>query len=219
MAIPMPTKRAARSAASSRRQGRGRADFPCRHQIADGKRVLANGGRVLNVTAMAPTVEEARNRAYRAVDLIDWPEGFCRRDIAWRAVGPAAVTASARSEARVDPCPIHQTFAAPAGAAALPLWRRAGTRRHQERRARHLLAAHAAALPAQPHQSVAGRGEGRLDHRRYRHQLAGDARTVGEDLRRKLGGKPVNARDRHASSSRPCRAGRLAVRALGRRCG
>ncbi len=54
---------------------------------ADGNRVLANGGRVLNVTAMAPTVEEARTRAYRAVDLIDWPEGFCRRDIAWRAVG------------------------------------------------------------------------------------------------------------------------------------
>jgi len=53
----------------------------------DGKRVLANGGRVLAVTAMAPTVEEARNRAYRAVDLIDWPEGFCRRDIAWRVVG------------------------------------------------------------------------------------------------------------------------------------
>jgi phosphoribosylamine--glycine ligase len=53
----------------------------------DRKRVLANGGRVLNVTAMAATVEEARNRAYRAVDLIDWPDGFCRRDIAWRAVG------------------------------------------------------------------------------------------------------------------------------------
>jgi phosphoribosylamine--glycine ligase len=53
----------------------------------DGKRVLANGGRVLNVSAVAPTVEEARARAYRAVDLIDWPEGFCRRDIAWRAVG------------------------------------------------------------------------------------------------------------------------------------
>ncbi|WIM12298.1 phosphoribosylamine--glycine ligase [Enhydrobacter sp.] len=52
----------------------------------DGKRVLANGGRVLNVTAMAPTVEDARSRAYRAVDLIDWPQGFCRRDIAWRAV-------------------------------------------------------------------------------------------------------------------------------------
>ena len=53
---------------------------------ADGTHILANGGRVLNVTAMAPTVEEARARAYKAVDLIDWPEGFCRRDIAWRAV-------------------------------------------------------------------------------------------------------------------------------------
>jgi phosphoribosylamine--glycine ligase len=53
----------------------------------DGDRMLANGGRVLNVTAMARTVQEARDRAYRAVDLIDWPEGFCRRDIAWRAVG------------------------------------------------------------------------------------------------------------------------------------
>ncbi|MFO1158839.1 MAG: phosphoribosylamine--glycine ligase [Reyranellaceae bacterium] len=53
----------------------------------DGKRVLANGGRVLNVTAMGPTVGVARDRAYRAVDLIDWPEGFCRRDIAWRAIG------------------------------------------------------------------------------------------------------------------------------------
>jgi phosphoribosylamine--glycine ligase len=52
---------------------------------AEGSRILANGGRVLNVTALAPTVQEARERAYRAVDLIDWPEGFCRRDIAWRA--------------------------------------------------------------------------------------------------------------------------------------
>ena len=53
---------------------------------SDGTRILANGGRVLNVSALAPTIEEARTRAYRAVDLIDWPEGFCRRDIAWRAV-------------------------------------------------------------------------------------------------------------------------------------
>jgi len=52
---------------------------------AEGGRILANGGRVLNITALAPTVQEARERAYRAVDLIDWPEGFCRRDIAWRA--------------------------------------------------------------------------------------------------------------------------------------
>jgi phosphoribosylamine--glycine ligase len=52
---------------------------------AEDSRILANGGRVLNVTALAPTLQEARARAYRAVDLIDWPEGFCRRDIAWRA--------------------------------------------------------------------------------------------------------------------------------------
>jgi phosphoribosylamine--glycine ligase len=52
----------------------------------DGDRVLANGGRVLSITAMAPTVEQARERAYRAVDLVDWPQGFCRRDIAWRAL-------------------------------------------------------------------------------------------------------------------------------------
>jgi phosphoribosylamine--glycine ligase len=52
----------------------------------EGERIVASGGRVLNVTAMAPTVEEARRRAYAAIDRIDWPEGFCRRDIAWRAL-------------------------------------------------------------------------------------------------------------------------------------
>jgi phosphoribosylamine---glycine ligase len=51
-----------------------------------GNDLLANGGRVLNVCAMGKTVIEARERAYRAVDLIDWREGFCRRDIGWRAV-------------------------------------------------------------------------------------------------------------------------------------
>ncbi len=50
-------------------------------------RLVANGGRVLNVTALGRDVAEARERAYRAVDLIDWPEGFCRRDIGWRALG------------------------------------------------------------------------------------------------------------------------------------
>ena len=44
-------------------------------------RILANGGRVLDVTAMGPTMADARARAYAAVDRIDWPEGFCRRDI------------------------------------------------------------------------------------------------------------------------------------------
>ncbi|MHC5654594.1 phosphoribosylamine--glycine ligase [Stappia sp.] len=53
---------------------------------AEGARILANGGRVLNVTAMGATVAEARARAYAAIDRIDWPEGFCRRDIAWRAL-------------------------------------------------------------------------------------------------------------------------------------
>ena len=48
--------------------------------------VVANGGRVLNVTASAGTVSEAQRLAYAAVDRIDWPEGFCRRDIGWRAV-------------------------------------------------------------------------------------------------------------------------------------
>jgi len=51
----------------------------------DGK-LVANGGRVLNVCASGKTVSEARARAYQAVDLIKWPEGFCRRDIGWRAV-------------------------------------------------------------------------------------------------------------------------------------
>jgi phosphoribosylamine--glycine ligase len=53
---------------------------------AQGGIILANGGRVLNVTARGATVREARERAYAAVDHIDWPEGFCRRDIAWRAL-------------------------------------------------------------------------------------------------------------------------------------
>ncbi len=52
----------------------------------EGDRLLANGGRVLNVTGRAPTVAEAQTRAYAAVDAIDWPGGFCRRDIGWRAV-------------------------------------------------------------------------------------------------------------------------------------
>ena len=51
-----------------------------------GPSLIANGGRVLNVTAVGKSVGEAQERAYRAIDLIDWPEGFCRRDIGFRAV-------------------------------------------------------------------------------------------------------------------------------------
>jgi phosphoribosylamine--glycine ligase len=53
---------------------------------ADGARVLATGGRVLGVTATGDTIAAAREAAYRAVDAIDWPGGFCRRDIGWRAI-------------------------------------------------------------------------------------------------------------------------------------
>jgi phosphoribosylamine--glycine ligase len=48
--------------------------------------ILANGGRVLNVCALGATVAEAAARAYQAVDRIEWPDGFCRRDIAWQAI-------------------------------------------------------------------------------------------------------------------------------------
>jgi phosphoribosylamine--glycine ligase len=48
--------------------------------------IVATSGRVLGVCAVGPNVVEARKSAYAAVDAIDWPEGFCRRDIAWRAV-------------------------------------------------------------------------------------------------------------------------------------
>jgi phosphoribosylamine--glycine ligase len=55
--------------------------------MRDGKDVIvANGGRVLAVTATGKTVSEAQARAYKAVDTIKWPGGFCRRDIGWRAV-------------------------------------------------------------------------------------------------------------------------------------
>jgi phosphoribosylamine--glycine ligase len=52
----------------------------------DGERLLADGGRVLNVTARGSTVGEAQRRAYEAVRLIDWPTGFYRTDIGWRAI-------------------------------------------------------------------------------------------------------------------------------------
>ncbi len=48
--------------------------------------IVANGGRVLTVTASAPSVTEAQKLAYHAVDKIEWKDGFCRRDIGWRAV-------------------------------------------------------------------------------------------------------------------------------------
>ena len=53
---------------------------------AEGGKLLAVGGRVLGVTALAPTIGQAQAKAYQAVDAIDWAGGFCRRDIGFRAV-------------------------------------------------------------------------------------------------------------------------------------
>ena len=53
---------------------------------SDGVQVTANGGRVLNVTARGDTLAQARDAAYAMVDRIDWAQGFCRRDIGWRAL-------------------------------------------------------------------------------------------------------------------------------------
>ena len=56
-------------------------------EMRDGvETTIANGGRVLGVTATGKTVGEAQKRAYTAVDTIHWPGGFCRRDIGWRAI-------------------------------------------------------------------------------------------------------------------------------------
>ena len=54
---------------------------------AEAGRIVASGGRVLSISALGKTVAQAQARAYAAVDRIRWPDGFCRRDIGWRAVG------------------------------------------------------------------------------------------------------------------------------------
>ena len=52
---------------------------------SDGERILANGGRVLDISALGKTVKEAQARAYTAISRIQWPEGYFRHDIGWRA--------------------------------------------------------------------------------------------------------------------------------------
>ncbi|MCA0928616.1 phosphoribosylamine--glycine ligase [Ruegeria profundi] len=63
----------------------GNMVFHAGTKTSDGQ-IVASGGRVLNVTARGNTLQEARDRAYAAVDGIDWPDGFFRRDIGWRAL-------------------------------------------------------------------------------------------------------------------------------------
>jgi phosphoribosylamine--glycine ligase len=67
-------------------EAEGATIFHAGTSIADCN-ITATGGRVLGVTALGPDIAEAQAKAYRAVDQIDWPGGFCRRDIGWRAVG------------------------------------------------------------------------------------------------------------------------------------
>jgi phosphoribosylamine--glycine ligase len=66
-------------------KGEGVEIFHAGTAMKDGG-LVANGGRVLNVTATGKSVREAQARAYEAVGRIDWPQGFCRKDIGWRAV-------------------------------------------------------------------------------------------------------------------------------------
>ncbi len=59
--------------------------FHAATEVNDG-RIVPTGGRVLNVSAVGKTVREAQARAYEAIARIDWPGGFCRKDIGWRAI-------------------------------------------------------------------------------------------------------------------------------------
>lgn len=53
----------------------------------EGDAIIANGGRVLGITGLGTHVKDAQKKAYEAVDKLDWPQGFCRRDIGARAAG------------------------------------------------------------------------------------------------------------------------------------
>jgi phosphoribosylamine--glycine ligase len=66
-------------------EAQGAKVFHAGTALVDGK-LVANGGRVLNVTARGPSVRDAQAKAYAAVDAVDFADGFCRRDIGWREV-------------------------------------------------------------------------------------------------------------------------------------
>jgi phosphoribosylamine--glycine ligase len=67
--------------------GQGVVIFHASTRLRDDGALLSAGGRTLNVCATGPTLQVARDRAYAAVGRIDWPGGFCRHDIGWRALG------------------------------------------------------------------------------------------------------------------------------------
>jgi phosphoribosylamine--glycine ligase len=67
--------------------GEGVVVFHAGTRLRDDGALVTTGGRTLNVCATGPTLQVARDRAYAAIDMIDWPGGFFRRDIGWRALG------------------------------------------------------------------------------------------------------------------------------------
>lgn len=71
--------------ASLPQAGDGAKVFHAGTAMKDGQ-LVATGGRVLNATARGATVAEAQAEAYRLVDAVEWANGFCRRDIGWRAI-------------------------------------------------------------------------------------------------------------------------------------
>ena len=73
-------------------EARGAKVFQAGTERRDGN-LIANGGRVLNVTALGKDIAEAQRKAYAAVDAIDFPTGFCRRDIGWRELARAGAKA------------------------------------------------------------------------------------------------------------------------------
>ena len=86
-AIPERSRRARRSGGSTRRRALPGVSILHAGTRREGETLVADGGRVLAVTALGRDVVEAQSRAYAAVDRMDWPGGFCRRDIGWRAIG------------------------------------------------------------------------------------------------------------------------------------
>jgi len=83
---PGPSERGTRIKGLERAEGLSGVTILHAGTRSDGGSIVADGGRVLAVTALGSNVREARDRAYAAIDQIDWPEGFCRRDIGARAI-------------------------------------------------------------------------------------------------------------------------------------
>ena len=85
MVIPPDMKKAVRSTALNGLNDNQTQVFHAGTKELNGT-IRASGGRVLAVTAQGDSASQAQKRAYAAIDKIDWPQGFCRKDIGWRAV-------------------------------------------------------------------------------------------------------------------------------------